>query len=1026
MFLRELYSPRVKFVICEGGNLVIGDVEANKIDTSQRASVVPILDNALSAINSAYAAAHGGKGIWNPKLLASKKFLAGSSFHFFDRTGISDEIFAQVKKTVGDIDTMIDANKRDDIVAWLSSLGPGAAIGPARFVGFDDKDPTQVLTLWSFPDIVIQNDAGEQFPINIQIDLEMKEYEDDGPSEWSRFSTSSSWEDLNAGIKGVFHKYLIQSMTGLTAQDFMLRKLVGRGKARAPQDIPTRDNMYSFAIKSKEGGGLRPKYDPVIDPKTGAQEVVDGLPVFEPRATTGYEKNLGKIFQTIFGSRMKPKQLNAEKEKFWSFVGILDLIKNYLEPEEQSQVVDNFLEKLFGPSAQGLYASDKQKDNDEKSAAVVKMFELLGVRPPENLQQMKQDYYAAYKIREHTSINEAEAPNYKRQGIKHIYNPGSSTEISDKDFLVLVRKIKQDLGGKLKGAKVNLKVDGAGIRFGKDESGRPFMMTSRADRPLYADDIGSFAAFNKDRGEEFQARGAKYDRALDTIVNSDFIKALPDDTIVQAEMLYNEMAEKTAGGLKFVNIPYDPRKLGGKMTLVPFMVKVYSTGETHPDEESVLATLNDQSNKDIKIMSNTLPTKDIDVNEIIDPAVNLAPDLEATLAPRTKDTPEKQQAREIIAGVKKEFSDFIINNPNISNKDQLGPNIEGLVIELPGLPPVKVTSQEMKSAMAAKKAPPPGSENQPTKTAVVGLGSFVGHRGHQQLFQFVKDEAEAQGGDPFMFISQAVGVDDPIPGDIKLATWQKLYPDQQNVFSLVADQPDGSRGSLIKKVEHELVKPRPGKLPDYNNIIIMVGSDRGGMEKQAAHLQNRLNKFPGYENVKISLKTTPREEEAGGTGVNFTAMRNVLKDTTKSPSDQFAVWRKAFDPALDDNWVKYLMTVAREGMGITPNKNLEESVMSEIDLEVGDKLDRAISLYKKGRIDSEVLGDFTVKLAGNVSKKLKLDRDAVQSVINDYIDNMLNDLDEEAAGVGIITKQNTTADVGPGTLGKMLRNLKLA
>lgn len=1026
MFLRELYNPKAKFLIYEGGNLVIGNVEANKIDTTQRASVVPILDNALSAINSAYAASHNGKGIWNPKLLASKKFLAGSSFHFFDRTGISDEIFAQKKKTVGDIDTMIDANKRNEIEAWLSSLSPGTAIGPARWVGFDNKDPTQILTLWSFPDIVIQNNAGKQFPINIQIDLEMKDYENDEPSEWSRFSTSSSWEDLSFGIKGVFHKYLIQSMTGLTAQDFMLRKLAGRGKARAPQDTPTRDNMYSFAIKSKEGGGLRPKYDPVIDPKTGEQEVVDGLPVFEPRATTGYEKNLGKIFQTIFGSRMEPEQLEKEKEKFWSFVGILDLMKNYLTPEEQNEVVERFIEKLFAPGAQGLYASDKEKDHDEKSAATNKMFELLGIQTPRNLEQMKKDYYDAYKIRESVDITEAEAPNYKRQGIKHIYNPGSSTEISDRDFLTLVRKIKQDLGGRLKGAKVNLKVDGAGIRFGKDESGRPFMMTSRADRPLYADDIGSFAAFNKDRGEEFQQRGAKYDRALDTIVNSDFINVVPDDAIVQAEMLYNEMAEKTDAGLKFVNIPYDPKKLGTKMTLVPFMIKVYSTGETHPQEEEILDELNKQSNNDIKIMSNTLPTKDIDINNIIDPAVNLSPELEATLAPRTKETPEKQKAKEIISGVKKELSDFIINNPNISGKDQLGPNIEGLVIELPGLPPVKVTSQEMKSAMAAKRVAPQGSDNQPTKTAVVALGSFVGHRGHQQLYDFVEQEAKAQGGDPFVFISQAVGVDDPIPGDIKLATWQKIYPDQKDVFSLVQDQPDGTRGSLMKKVEHELIKPRPGKLPDYNNIIIMVGSDRGSMDKQAAHLQNRLNKFPGYENVKITLKTTPREAEAGGTGVNFTELRNVLKDTSKSASEQFAKWRSSFDPALDDKWIKYLITVARKNMGISSNKDLKESVMSEIDMQIGNKLDRAISLYNRGRIDSEVLGDFTIKLANNVAKKLNLDQDNVQAVINDYVDNALSDLDEEAAGVGIITKQNTTADVGPGTLGKMLRNLKLA
>jgi hypothetical protein len=39
--------------------------------------------------------------------------------------------------------------------------------------------------------------------------------------------------------------------------------------------------------------------------------------------------------------------------------------------------------------------------------------------------------------------------------------------------------------------------------------------------------------------------------------------------------------------------------------------------------------------------------------------------------------------------------------------------------------------------------------------------------------------------------------------------------------------------------------------------------------------------------------------------------------------------------------------------------------------------------------------------------------------------NKFKAVEEEAAGVGLVTKQNTTADVGPGTLGKMLRAFKL-
>ena len=926
-FFHKLEKP-----IKEGGNITLPTGETPDdldLTVTKRGYIVPILDKLLSDIDRLYQEQHK-EALWSPKLLTNKQFLSGSSLHFFNVSGISDEDFVKVKPKIGDIDTQIDVEKTDKLKAFLDSI-QGQDLGDAKLLGYKSGNQ-QYSSLWEL----------KEPPIKMQIDLEFVDYEKDEPTEWSQFSHSSAWEDVQEGIKGVFHKFLISSIGSLSRKDFLLRKMVGRGKARAEQDVPTTDNMLSFAVSSKEGGGLRPKYEPVLD-DSGQPLIKDGLPVMTALPTSGYEKNILSIFQTLFGDRVGAKELSAMKNKLWSFVGLLDVMNMMLDDQEKQRVFDSFAEKLYGKGAQGLYKNDPERDSADKNSAINKLSKVTGISLPAEIEQMKKDYYAGYKMTGE-SITEAEVPNYKRQGIKHIYNPGSSTEISDRDFVTLVRKIKQDLGGKLKGAKINLKVDGAGIRFGKDESGRPFMMTSRADKPLYADDVGSFAEFNKDRDAEFQERGAKYDRALDTIVNSDFIKVLPNDTIVQAEMLYNEMAEKTDGGLKFVNIPYDPKKLGGKMTLVPFMAKVYSTGESHPQEEEILDSLAKKSSKEIKLMSNTLPTKDIDINKIIDPAVNLSSELEATLAPRTKDTPEKQQAKEILASVKKELSDFIANNPNISGKDQLGPNMEGLVIELPGLPPVKVTSQEMKSAMAAKKAPPAGSENQPTKTAVVALGSFVGHRGHQQLYDFVAQEAAAQKGDPFVFISQAVGKDDPIPGDMKLQTWQKLYPGDKDVFSLVADQPDGTRGSLIKKVEHELVKPKPGQLPDYNNIIIMVGSDRAGMEKQAAHLQNRLNKFPGYENVKITLKTTPREAGAGGTGVNFTAMRAVLRDPNATEEQQLKTWLSGFDgKILGDEWIKKLMDAARQNMGIAAPEKPVESLDEQFEMVWREYLTEAIS-----------------------------------------------------------------------------------
>ena len=1029
MFLRELYSPLAKFVICEGGNLVIGDVEANKIDTSQRASVVPIIDNALSAINNAYAAQHGGKGIWSPKLLASKKFLAGSSFHFFNRTGISDEIFTQVKRTVGDIDTMIDKDKRDDIVAWLSSLPSGAVAGPARFVGFDDKDPVQILTMWQFPDIVIQNNEGKQFPINIQIDLEMKEYENDAPTTWSQFSTSSSWEDISVGVKGVFHKFLIQSMTGLTAQDFILRKLVGRGKARAPQDVPTRDNMYSFAIKSKEGGGLRPKYDPVIDPQTGKQEVVDGLPVYEPRATTGYEKDLGKIFQTIFSTRINAKQLDAEKEKFWSFVGILSLMKQYLTPEEQSEVVDSFLEKLFAPGAQGLYANDKEKDQQEKSAAVDKMFDILEMSPPESLDQMKQQYYASYKLR---NVNEAEeVVQSKRKSIVHL------EKMKDIDFLDLLDELRDESNGKLTldNIPMTVKIDGFGSRFGKSEDGRPFYETSRTG-PKFGP--GNFLKYHQEKGTqdpEILRRAGLFDELQNKIMNviNNVDKRLGDnflkDIKIHVEVLYLPFAsEQEDGRLKFVGISYDKLPDGVELALVPLFAEISSTGATHPKSSQIIKTIKNLGQiDDTMFIDNSLTTNgSIDVTGSIPPMENLET-LRNMILSNKRDA--KKEAAEALQPVKDNLANYIIEHPGILGKDILGKDYEGIILNSKQ-GPIKITSRQQKDIIKAKNdaikaaKPPQVDPNKPKsgKTAVVTIGSFIGHIGHQQLVNMVLDKAQELGADPFVYISSMTGPDDPIPPEVKFETWQRLYPEQREMFSLI--QPGGTP---VKKIEKELVTV--SNPPPYDKIVVMVGDDRfEGMRKWMQHLSKRMKnpQYPGFEHVEFDVINTPRSPEEGGTGMSFTELRNVLKDTTKTAQEQFSAWRKAFDPILDDKWIKYLMTVARKGMGIQVKKDLKESVMSEIDYQIGNKLDRAIALYRKKRINDETLGDFTIKLASNVARKLDLDQDAVQGVINDYVDNALSDLDEEAAGVGIVTKQNTTADVGPGTLGKMLRSLKLA
>jgi hypothetical protein len=897
--------------LLEGGNVEIGDLQANRIDAAQRAEVVPIIDAALKAINASFAKSTGAP-LWSPALIRSREYLSGSAFHFFNRAEISDAEFRQVKDTVGDIDTQVNRDQKETIGNWLSKLPSGTQLGPARYIGAKPSGE-QFITLWQFPDIVMTDEStGRDVPMNIQIDLELKQFQKGSPSAWSKFSASSAWTDLSLGVKGVFHKYLIQSLAALTERDFLLRKMVGRGKAKTEQDVPTTDTMLSFAVSSAEGGGLRVKYEPVTDERTGKPLVTAGLPVLRARPTTEYEQDIPAIFLQLFGKRFSPKQAKSLESKFWSFSGILDVIDLLLNDSEKQKVLAGFIRKTFAPGAQGLYINDPEKDSREKSIALKLMLEKLKIPAPADLEQLKQEYKTQYKIKKDKKLSEA-TPDYRRVGIKHIYSPGSSTEMRDGEFLAMIDEIARN-SGTLNDMPINLKIDGAGIRFGKDESGKPFMMTSKVNTPLYAENVGDFEKYGRERGQEAEQleRTKRYDQALDVIVNSDFIKKLPADTIVQAEMLFVPMAEQTPAGLKFVNIPYDAKKLGKTLTLVPFSIREFSTGNPRPDAADIKKSLVQSSTPDIKIISNQLQQKNVDVSDVIKPVVEMSAELKSALASRAN-TPEKQQARQILTQVRQQLSDAIINSPNISGLDKLGKNIEGIVINLPNGQLAKVTSPAMKQAVAAKQKTMKKSSAAP-RTAVVAIGSFVGHRGHQQLFDYTVQKARSLNADPYLFMGSAVGQDDPIPIADKVATWKKLYPAYaQNISAVTV-----AGGSLMQKIKHELINPEPGKPPRYDRIIIMVGEDRRDMPIAQA-LMKSVNKFPGYEHVQAQLEVTPR-----GTGMSFTRLRNVLKDPSMSDEEKLSIWKQAFDGSaefgsqkLPDAWIRHLMSAASQGMGLT-------------------------------------------------------------------------------------------------------------
>lgn len=904
---------RNKKVLAEGGNVSstspgwqgAADEAAEEIDLKihNRDFMVTQLRTLLAAQNESFKAAYG-RYIWDPKLLASGKMFSGSSLQFFDVKGVNTQDFMnKLKKTkVGDIDTQIDQDMGDEVTAWLKSI-IGKKVGNGTFLGFNSS----LSSIWLLDDPQVR----------IQVDYELGPYDakTKSPTEWFAYSHSSDLADLQQGIKGVFHKYINRALTSAQQSEKYVARVLK--KSVKISDEPVTDSDYSFAVTSAQGGGMSQKYRPYVDPATGEPMEKDGVPVMQlldPK-DRDYIQNLDQQFQMTYGR----KRGAADKNLQASFVGTIQLMNKTFTPEQNESVAQSFLNILFGPGAQMITKDDPAQDRDVKFAAVDAM--LLGgggVKPlnvpnGQGLRQtavkMAMDYADKFNAKRGTVPNTevaedaaaeiAAKPNYARQGIKHLYNrlPDgrvSSAEMKDADFQEIAKEIASN-GGTLDGLPISLKVDGAGIRFGKDSSGRAFFMTSKVTTPLYQDDVGYFTSFGQERGQDAEqlARTKNYDKALALITSSKFIQTLPSDTIVQAEMMYNPMAEKTDQGLKFVNIPYDPAKLGGEMTLVPFVFKQYSTGQDRPDADKIKKRLLAASDSKIKIVTNQLQQKGINVSKIIDPILDLDP----------KDKANKPAFDK----AKQELSSAIIDNPKLAGKDALGDNMEGIVVNMPNGQMFKVTSTQMKSAMAAKMAQPAAKRQGPAKTAVVAIGSFAGHLGHEDLFNATLTKAKELGGDPYLFIGNAEGKDDPIPPAVKVQTWHKLYPQYAGNISAVMQG-----GSILQKVKHQLINPMPGKPPKYDNVVIMVGEDRADMPIAAA-LMKAVTKFPGYEHVKVTLETIPRTRP-----VSFTKLRDVLKNPDATPDQQYAVWAQGFDEKkLGKDWILQLMDISRKGMGVT-------------------------------------------------------------------------------------------------------------
>ena len=916
----ELFKS--KKTIAEGGNLASHDAkggvspgwsgipgehqaEETDLQVHNRSFAIDVFDKLLHDINNSFAAVYK-KPIWPKPALDNQTFLSGSSRAFLDRN-IPDEEFVRIKPKVGDIDTQCPEELDPEVQQWLTSI-IGKQIGDAKFIGFKPGNH-QYSSMWEI--------TLSELPVKVQIDFEFGKYNQktQEPDEWYQYSHSADWEDIKLGIKGVFHKYLNRALPYSQTSTKYVARVLKKSTKISPE--PVTDSDYSFAVSGPGGGGVSNKYKPYIDPATGQPMEQDGVPVMQllPTESRDYIQNLDQQFTIMYG-RKPSKQ---DRQLMNSFNGTVSLMSKYLDDAKKQEVVNRFLSICFEAGSQMITKDDPARDRSIKFAAIDYLLEHINVSNAKQLRQkailMSKEYEQTFSSKKQP-VAEAEVKAQLRKGMPHL------RDLKPADFLDLLDEIHDGNGQfTLQDIPLNVKVDGFGGRFGKNSDGRPFMGTSRTE-PRYE---ASFVKYHQAKGTtdpDILRRAGLFDDLFNEMMEAIQMvdgKLGPNFLVnkqVTCEVLFSPFATETPEGkLRFVGIEYDQLPKGVELVLVPYRIVDATSGEDLPDTEKYLQTMTKLGSQGrVMFMSNRLSQKEgLNVTAIIPPLENLE-----ELKQIVSDTAGKRdranlalrkQVEEKLKPIQIALEKAIDEDPNIVGKDMLGQDYEGIVINS-RLGPIKVTSQRQKDIITAKNAAKVNARTErprenSNKTAVVAIGSFVGHKGHEELFNYTINKAKEVSGDPYLFIGNAVGKDDPIPTDVKVETWRKLYPQYANNISTVTQE----GGSLLQKIKHELINPLPGKAPRYDNIIIMVGEDQAGLTMPQA-LMKAVNKFQGYEHVKVSLEVTPR-----GTGISFTQLRNSLKNDP--PEQQLKVWSNAFDVnKLGVDWIKHLMDITRKGMGI--------------------------------------------------------------------------------------------------------------
>lgn len=417
--------------ILEGGNAAAVDPKSGEVvamakpinfgQISQR-EFKDRINQYLKGLNDAFQQEHGS-AIWkNFNVVTSGEAFNGSTELLWKDEDIttkdgekmsSEEWFEKFKNNqAGDVDLAVPEVYLNDIYKILEGPLRGKDLGGGVvYLGSGSPNKDIGLQLNGVFKMMSKDADGNEVELIPQIDFEASDFDDDGnPTDFTKFSHSSTRHDVEHGVKGAFSKILYRAITYVLNQE-NIKLLTPSGREKRKELSPDEKRLLTFSVSR----GLGNRYLPVNDPDSGEHQkddqgrLVYREPEIKPSGTGKPEtvsKNMAKYnkdredrystyvkdVKEILSTLLKIDPENVKKDHY-GFVKVLEEIKQQQEEGNEfwqveivEKIYQHFINLLFGSKAQEMSRDDPEGgDLKPKMAAVEKFQEIFSNSKSVNL-----------------------------------------------------------------------------------------------------------------------------------------------------------------------------------------------------------------------------------------------------------------------------------------------------------------------------------------------------------------------------------------------------------------------------------------------------------------------------------------------------------------------------------------------------------------------------------------------------------------------------------------------------------------